>query len=508
MTTEAERAKRHRRRLGEILLERRLLDAASLERHLAEQRAHPGLRLASALAATSGVPLDALLDALSAQHGVPAVDPAALIIPLEEVGVVPRAIAERERILPILVQPERLFLAMADPQESSVVEQVAFATGRRVYPYVALQEPLEEAIAAVYDRYEAGKAVYVGADVPPEDLTRLGLDPREPDSEPPDAAAVERSRADSFPVPLELDRAFEYTAPPQPPPLPRDVRSSRSPERSAAQRPRGRYVLVVDDEADIRRLLVKLLGRHGCEVEEAADGHAALTAIRRRAPDLVLLDAMLPGIHGFDVCRRLSGSKRYGGIPVIMISAIYRGWRVAEDLRERYGVREFIEKPFKLDVVVDAVERALSGRAPESLPVEDPSAPSSPPRPSGRADGDLSGEAAAAFDRAMVAFRRGDLDGAIADLQAAVAVDPLSFRLSYHLGLVLARRKRIFAAIDALEAATHLQPDHYSAPKNLALLYQGAGFRRKALEMWERAYANARDDDTRRMVKGKIEALL
>ena len=60
--------------------------------------------------------------------------------------------------------------------------------------------------------------------------------------------------------------------------------------------------------------------------------HNATTAV-----DSAVLDAMLPELHGFDICRRIKASARYGHIPILMISAVYRGWRFAEDLRELGG---------------------------------------------------------------------------------------------------------------------------------------------------------------------------
>src|SRR5690606_22270276 len=126
-----------------------------------------------------------------------------------------------------------------------------------------------------------------------------------------------------------------------------------------------RVVLIVDDEDDIRRMLRRVLSERRLKVVEASKGSEALAAVREHEPDAILLDAMLPEIHGFDICRRIKSSKKYGHIPIIMVSAIYRGWRFAEDLKQSYGVAEFLEKPFKISEVVAAVERAIEGRDPD-----------------------------------------------------------------------------------------------------------------------------------------------
>src|SRR5690606_8278938 len=107
-------------------------------------------------------------------------------------------------------------------------------------------------------------------------------------------------------------------------------------------------------------------------VFEADKGKTALKMVKEHCPDLIVLDAMLPEVHGFDIARRIKGSKRYGQIPIIMVSAVYRGWRYAEDLKQSCGVDHFIEKPFKIADVLSAVESCLAeGRPAEAPPQSD-----------------------------------------------------------------------------------------------------------------------------------------
>ncbi len=56
--------------------------------------------------------------------------------------------------------------------------------------------------------------------------------------------------------------------------------------------------------------------------------------MKEQTPDLIVLDAMLPEVHGFEIARRIKHSERYGHVPIIMVSAVYRGWRYAEDLKQ------------------------------------------------------------------------------------------------------------------------------------------------------------------------------
>jgi CheY-like chemotaxis protein len=223
---------------------------------------------------------------------------------------------------------------------------------------------------------------------------------------------------------------------------------------------------------------------------EAHSGNRALEMIRDEAPDAIVLDAVLPGIHGFDICRRLRGSQRYGSIPIVMVSAIHHGWRVAEDLRAAYGIEHVFDKPIDLPKFTRTVALLLEGKE----VVHD--------------DVALSADAEAELKKGMAAFEQGEIDTAVAHLEAGVAIDPLAFELQYHLGLLYGRREDMFSAIDALETAVRLAPRHFSALKNLAVVYQRAGFRHKAVEAWDRAMANAPSEETRISIKEHMVTLL
>ena len=78
-------------------------------------------------------------------------------------------------------------------------------------------------------------------------------------------------------------------------------------------------VLVVDDDRTVREVVASYLGAYGHEVAEAGDGEQALRLVRERPADLVVLDLMLPGIDGLEVCRRL---RARNDVPVIMLTAL------------------------------------------------------------------------------------------------------------------------------------------------------------------------------------------
>src|SRR5947208_9307744 len=80
-------------------------------------------------------------------------------------------------------------------------------------------------------------------------------------------------------------------------------------------------ILVVDDERDLVELVRYNLERGGYGVVTACDGESAVEAAQRRRPDLVVLDVMMPGIDGLEVCRRLRADNRTAGLPIIMLTA-------------------------------------------------------------------------------------------------------------------------------------------------------------------------------------------
>ena len=102
-------------------------------------------------------------------------------------------------------------------------------------------------------------------------------------------------------------------------------------------------VLVVDDEEKNRRLFRDILEAHGHEVKLAEDGEAALTMAFAESPDAVLLDVMLPGMDGFEVCERLRADTRTGHVPILMVTALQDRASMLTGIRA--GANDFLTKP-------------------------------------------------------------------------------------------------------------------------------------------------------------------
>ena len=116
-------------------------------------------------------------------------------------------------------------------------------------------------------------------------------------------------------------------------------------------------VLIVEDEPAVRRLLAYNLEAAGFEVAEARDGEEALHQIEELPPDLVILDWMLPGLSGIELCRRLRRRPATAGLPVVMLTA-----RVEERDRLRgldTGADDYVTKPFSPAELVARVRAVL-----------------------------------------------------------------------------------------------------------------------------------------------------
>jgi DNA-binding response OmpR family regulator len=119
----------------------------------------------------------------------------------------------------------------------------------------------------------------------------------------------------------------------------------------------GKRILIVDDEPNIVTSLEFLMKREGFEVEIAVDGESALEAVGRGAPDLVLLDIMLPRMNGFEVCQKLRADPALRGMKIVMITARGRESEISRGLA--LGADLYVTKPFSTKELVAQVKQLL-----------------------------------------------------------------------------------------------------------------------------------------------------
>ena len=116
-------------------------------------------------------------------------------------------------------------------------------------------------------------------------------------------------------------------------------------------------VLIVDDEPDIVETIKFNLELENIECIEAYDGETALAKAKKEHPDLILLDVMLPKIHGYKVARLLKFDESYKHIPIIMLTA--RAQEGDIKIGEEVGANEYVTKPFDMDKLVELIGRYL-----------------------------------------------------------------------------------------------------------------------------------------------------
>ena len=128
-------------------------------------------------------------------------------------------------------------------------------------------------------------------------------------------------------------------------------------------------ILIVDDERDIVDLLAYNLGNEGYSTLKAYDGETAIQATRCELPALIILDLMLPGIQGMEVCRRLRNDAATKDIPIIMLTA--KGDEVDKILGLEMGADDYITKPFSVRELLARVRSVLRRSAPREESAEE-----------------------------------------------------------------------------------------------------------------------------------------
>jgi len=402
---------------------------------------------------------------LASLLGVPGIDLSRSALDLRHLDLVPREVAESEHLLPLEKRDGRLFLALADPDNPRVVEELRLVSGLEAVAHVALQSSLEKAIPAAYAARAAGQEFWRGQRVPP-DVRRCSLALLAGLPDVPAAAGDDG-------IVIEVDET------------PGGGEEVLASVKARAAEP---LVLVADGDAESTAVLARALGGRGWRVQSTPSGREALRLAAELRPDCVLVDAGIADVHGLEVCRTLKKDPRLADIPVVVTTSAWRGWRFAEDIRETFGADDFVEKPFRTDDLLRRVEAHLRRAAGE------------PHRPAPDAE--------AQYALGLLRLGEGRVSEALEALDRAVSADPFSPRVHYAQGRALQAAGDAYRALGAYERAVELDPGHFAALRSLAVLYQQKGFRRKAVEAWERAIPAAPDEDTRARIRSGLLALL
>ncbi len=115
----------------------------------------------------------------------------------------------------------------------------------------------------------------------------------------------------------------------------------------------GKKILVVDDDPTSLRLLELILGKEGYQVVSASNGLEALRKARTESPDLLILDVMLPGFDGLEVCHRLRSEPDMAKLPILMLSA--KQQKSDQDAASKVGANAFLPKPVNRTALLSKV---------------------------------------------------------------------------------------------------------------------------------------------------------
>ena len=119
----------------------------------------------------------------------------------------------------------------------------------------------------------------------------------------------------------------------------------------------NKNILIVEDDPDIKELITFNLSNQGHQVFKANNGEIGIEKARKKIPDLILLDLMLPGIQGLDVCRIIKADQETKDIPIIMVTAMGQEEDIVKGLET--GADDYITKPFSIKVLLARVSAVL-----------------------------------------------------------------------------------------------------------------------------------------------------
>ncbi len=443
----------------------------------------------------------ALVRVLCRVQGCPGVDLARSVIPCSNLSLVAADFCRSRKVLPISVGRSELVLAMADPEDIPAADEVRFVTGRKVLRYVAVAASMARTLDALDSLRQQGAPSWRGLRAPAlPDPAAAWVGVVKPGDQPAtlDVPEVEDGlEVMGLAESMYFDTPFQASSPAKPR---RPQEPAPDPAPSAGGQPTlevkgigaGKVALVADDDVETRALLARILGATlGCAVLQAANGRAALDIVREARPDLVILDAMMPVLHGFEVCRAIKGDPELRSTAVVLCSAVYRG-TVGADAKAAFGADAFVEKPFRLDELTRLLKVALVGTAAAESPED-------------RARRELAARDWRAGAKALAAGRG---DEAAELCRQAVAQDPLSAEGHYYLGHALSQLGLLFEAVAAYERSAELRPDVDAAHQYLAQTYERLGFQKSARQAWARAIEACRDPARKQAMQQRLMSLL
>ncbi len=472
--------------LGALLVEANCLSQAKLDDVLARAPFVGEDRVAADISALAVENEAAVCEILSEKMQAPALVLSTSTLDLRALLLIPAAMIREHRVLPVLSDGATLTVAATKPELPALIGPLEVATGHRIVVVVALEPLLLEAIESAFRALSEGEVALHGSRsqsaLPLLHLARAPIKVRMP-------------RADS--VARALGAVLDQALDPPAGRLPKELQPNSSAAIGALRlkqvlvtrdgaRPtptegvvvvRARPLcLVVEDDDAIRGLIARILRHDGCDVEEAADGQQGANFLRQKRPDLLVLDAMLPHVHGFEICAAIKRSPTWTTLPIIMVSAVFKGFESAKSIQEVHGADAFLEKPFEVNHLRHVAADLLKRPKPVTTKTQ--------------AQNLTAERARALVDHHLTLGEVADADVV---LEAWLAADPFSARAWLERGNLSLQKGDDVAALRAYELASTYDATLFIAHLSLAMMYERLGFVRRSRATWEKAAAAAPD---------------
>ncbi len=442
------------------------------------------------------------LIAASKKHGVPPVDLTTLRFALADLDLLPLEIARRHKALPLMAKDDLLFVAMANPADPKIREELEFVCGRKLLPFVADPERLGQLIELAYDSRARGDEYLFGDNVrsrvppPPALPSNVQPAPRSAISLPSRARTIlshlgtpDLPRPGTSPSLPKLPSVAPGSSTPAtipPPPFVSNASPMVSPPAPNAVSPGIRAVWVVSGNPHTRATLARPFADLGHAASVFDSAKTFLAATQGSLPDVLFLDPALPDEDGLEVLRSLRAVPRTESLAIVVLTSAASSWRRDRDLRAAFGPLGTLPVTASEGDLIASFETALN------------------PDAEGLASRPLAPATEAAVQASTDAYQRGDLEDAIRQLLRGVEMSPRSYRLHYQVALLHGRKGAVHAAIAALERSIALFDGFFPALKNLAVLYERVGFHWCAADTWQRALAVAPDGPTRAQIQDHL----
>ena len=123
----------------------------------------------------------------------------------------------------------------------------------------------------------------------------------------------------------------------------------------------AKSILIIEDDPSFSRAINHIVEKEGYNVDTASNGMTGLRMVKENPPDLLILDVMLPGLDGFEICSQLRGEPTTASLPIIMLSA--KGQETDKETGLKVGANEYLTKPVNRELLLETINKLLSEQA-------------------------------------------------------------------------------------------------------------------------------------------------